>query len=198
MKKSVVKIIGIALFLATFGVCNVQAQVVQTSQNLFQAKEFSKEIALYKAKTFLIYNVLDTKYITQFEAIPLAAASSGELTTLLYRSTEQNLDGLILGFFGDYWNESGVTFQGYGFKNLPKNQATEFLNKIQDEIEKNKKFLRENNDNNNIAFDFDDLKVMIWTTNGSYLIRVYWNGFDSTWEKTSFERSKRRFEKKIK
>lgn len=128
----------------------------------------------------------------------MAAASSGELTTLLYRSTEQNLDGLILGFFGDYWNESGVSYQGYGFKNLPKNKATEFLNKIESEIEKNKNFLKESNDNNNIAFDFEDMKVMIWTTSGSYLIRVYWNGFDSTWEKTSYERSKRRFEKKIK
>ena len=178
---------------------NLSAQIRQTSQNIFQAKEFSKDQCLYKAKTFLIHNVLNTKNTTQFEAIPLAAASSGELTTLLYRSTAQNLDGLILGFFGDYWSEaSGASFQGYGFKNLPKAKAMEFLNKIEDEIEKNKKFLKENNDNNNIAFDFDDLKVMIWTTSGSYLIRVYWNDFDSTWESTSFERSKRRFERKIK
>lgn len=191
------KIIFFALtFIFTL---NVNGQIKQNDYNLFQAKEFSKDISLYKSKTFLTHNVLKTSGKSlQFEAIPLAAASSGELTTLLYRCESQNKDGLILGFFGDYWNEAGITFQGYGFKNLPKEQAYEFLTKIETEIENNQKFLKDNNDNNNIVFEYDDLKVMIWATSGSYLIRVYWNGFDSTWEKTSFERSKRRFERKIK
>lgn len=183
---------------AVFAFSTLMSQIRQTDANLFQAKEFSKDIALFKAKTFLINNVLKmSSNAVQFEAIPLAAASSGELTTLLYRCDEQGEDGLVLGFFGEYWNESGVHFQGFGFKDLPKEKAIEFLNKIEYEIDKNKKFLRESNDNNNVAFEFDDIKVIIWTTSGSYLIRVYWNGFDSTWEKTSYERSKRRFEKKI-
>ncbi|MCK0147396.1 hypothetical protein MWU78_17205 [Arenibacter sp. F26102] len=177
---------------------SVNSQVKQNDFNLFQAKEFSKDISLFKAKTFLTHNVLETSEKSlQFETIPLAAASSGELTTLLYKCESQNKEGLILGFFGDYWNDSGVAFQGYGFKNLTKDQAYEFLTKIETEIEKNQDFLKDNNDNNNIVFVYDDLKVMIWTTSGSYLIRIYWNDFDSTWEKTSFERSKRRFEKKI-
>lgn len=178
---------------------NISAQIKQTDNNLFQAKEFSKDISLFKVKTFLTHNVLKTsENSVQFEAIPLAAASSGELTTLLYRCESQNKEGLILGFYGEYWNDAGVTFQGYGFKNLSKEQAFEFLTKIETEIEKNQKFLKSNNDNNNIVFEYDDLKIMIWTTSGSYLIRVYWKGFDSTWEKTSYERSKRRFERKIK
>lgn len=177
---------------------SVNGQIRQTDYNLFQAKEFSKDISLFKAKSFLIHNVLKTsENPAQFEAIPLAAASSGELTTLLYRCESQNKEGLILGFYGDYWNEAGVTFQGYGFKNLTKEQAFEFLNKIESEIEKNQKFLKSNNDNNNIVFEYDDLKIMIWTTSGSYNMRIYWNGFDSTWEKTSYGRSKRRFERKI-
>jgi hypothetical protein len=191
------KIIFYALTLLI--ILNANAQVKQNDYNLFQAKEFSKDISLFKAKTFLTYNVIKTSVASlQFESIPLAAASSGELTTLLYKCESQNKEGLILGFYGDYWNDAGVTFQGYGFKNLTKEQADEFLTKIETEIEKNQKFLKDNNDNNNIVFEYDDLKVMIWTTSGSYLIRVYWNGFDSTWEKTSFERSKRRFERKTK
>jgi len=174
------------------------SQIKQTDYNLFQAKEFSKDISLFKAKTFLIHNVLKTsESSSQFEAIPLAAASSGEMTTLLYKCESQNKEGLILGFYGDYWNDAGVVFQGYGFKNLSKEQAFEFLNKIESEIDKNNKFLKSNNDSNNIVFEYDDLKVVIWTTSGSYLMRIYWNGFDSTWEKTSYERSKRRFERKI-
>ncbi|PKQ46875.1 hypothetical protein [Confluentibacter flavum] len=177
---------------------NTFAQIQQNDYNLFQAKEFSKDISLFKAKTFLIHNVLKTsESALQFEAIPLAAASSGEMTTLLYKCESQNKEGLVLGFYGEYWNDAGVIFQGYGFKNLSKDQAFEFLNKIESEIDKNNKFLKSNNDNNNIVFEYNDLKVVIWTTSGSYLMRIYWNGFDSTWEKTSYERSKRRFERKI-
>lgn len=165
----------------------------------YEAKEFSKDVSLFRAKTFLTHQVLKTSENSlQFEAIPLAAASSGELTTLLYKCDAQNTDGLILGFYGNYWDKtSGVNFQGYAFKDLPKQKAYEFLNKIELEIEQNKKFLKNSNDNNNIAFEFDDLTVLVWTTSAGYFIRVYWNGFDSTWEKTSFERSKRRFERKI-
>lgn len=184
--------------LTLFIAVSVNGQIRQIDYNLFEAKEFSKEISLFKAKSFLIHNVLKiSENPTQFEAVPLAAASSGELTTLLYKCESQNKEGLILGFYGDYWNEAGVTFQGYGFKNLTKEQAFEFFNKIESEIDKNQKFLKSNNDNNNIVFEYEDLKIMIWTTSGSYNMRIYWNGFDSTWEKTSYGRSKRRFERKI-
>jgi hypothetical protein len=175
------------------------SQVKVNSNNVWTAKEFSKEISLFKSKEFLFKNVLgSTEQIVPFEVIPLAAASSGELTTLLYKCETKNKEGIILGFYGDYWNEAGVLYQGYSFKNLEKDKAIEFLNKIVASIEENKKFLNENGDNNNIFFKYDDMDVLIWTNAGTYSIRIFWQGFDSTWEKTAFERSKRRFEKKIK
>jgi hypothetical protein len=175
------------------------AQVKVNSNNIWTAKEFSKEISLFKSKEFLFKTVLEsTEKVTPFEVIPLAAASSGELTTLLYKCEAKQKEGLILGFYGNYWNEAGVLYQGYSFKNLEKDKAIEFLNKIVTSIEENKKFLNENGDNNNIYFKYDDMDVLIWTNMGSYTIRIFWQGFDSTWEKTAFERSKRRFEKKIK
>ena len=175
------------------------SQVKVNSNNVWTAKEFSKEISLFKSKEFLFKNVLgSTEQIVPFEVIPLAAASSGELTTLLYKCETKNKEGIILGFYGDYWNEAGVLYQGYSFKNLEKDKAIEFLNKIVASIEENKKFLNENGDNNNIFFKYDDMDVLIWTNMGTYSIRIFWQGFDSTWGKTAFERSKRRFEKKIK
>mgnify|MGYP003617190336 FL=1 len=177
----------------------IYSQVKVNSNNIWTAKEFSKEISLFKSKEFLFKNVLgSTEQIVPFEVIPLAAASSGELTTLLYKCETKNKEGIILGFYGDYWNEAGVLYQGYSFKNLEKDKAIEFLNKIVASIEENKKFLNENGDNNNIFFKYDDMDVLIWTNLGTYSIRIFWQGFDSTWEKTAFERSKRRFEKKIK
>ena len=178
---------------------HIYSQVKVNSNNIWTAKEFSKEISLFKSKEFLFKNVLgSTNQVVPFEVIPLAAASSGELTTLLYKCDAKQKEGLILGFYGDYWNDAGVLYQGYSFKNLEKEKAMEFLNKIVTSIEENKKFLNESGDNNNIFFKYDDMDVLIWTNAGTYSIRIFWQGFDSTWEKTAFERSKRRFEKKIK
>ncbi len=77
----------------------------------FAAKEYSKEVSLYKAKTFLVEVVLG-KSLTpvQFEIDPLAAANSGELTTLVYRSLEKKREGLILGFWGSRVTDAGLQY----------------------------------------------------------------------------------------
>lgn len=179
--------------------CFGQVQSSQTNNSVWIAKEFSKDVALYNSKNFLFANVLGlSDDIVQFEVIPLAAASSGDLTTLLYKCESKQKEGLVLGFYGNYWNDTGVVYQGYKFKNLDKNQATEFLNKIYNAMESNSKFINNASDNNNIYFKYDDIGVLIWASSSGYTIRLFWEGFDSSWEKTAFERSKRRFEKKIK
>jgi hypothetical protein len=191
--------IKILILTSILSITYSYSQVRVNNNSIWTAKEFSKEISLFKSKEFLFKNVLgSTNQVVPFEVIPLAAASSGELTTLLYKCDSKQKEGLILGFYGDYWNEAGVLYQGYSFKNLEKDKAIEFLNKIVTSIEENKKFLNESGDNNNIFFKYDDMDVLIWTNAGTYSIRIFWQGFDSTWEKTAFERSKRRFEKKIK
>ena len=169
------------------------------SNNVFYAKEFSKDVALYNSKNYLFKTVLgSTTAVAKFEIIPLAAASSGDLTTLLYKSEDKQKEGLILGFYGTYWNSTGVVYQGFAFKNFEKKEAVEFLNKIQDAINENSKYLKNDNDNNNIYFKYDDIDVLIWSSSQDYTIRLFWNDFDSSWEKTACDRSKRRFEKKIK
>lgn len=180
--------------------CVGQGVYGQTTTNLnyvWAAKEFSKEVAQFRAKSFLYRTILGVnENISKFELIPLAAASSGELTTLLYKAIDKDKEGMLLGFFGDYWNDAGAVYQGYAFKNLDKNEAYEFLEKINNAIESESKYLRESADSNNIYFSFKDIDVVIYA--GGQNMRLFWNGFDSSWEKTAFDRSKRRFEKKIK
>ena len=189
----------LSIVVLTFTTAYSQIKSNQTNNSVWIAKEFSKEVALYNSKSFLFKDVLGTtEEVVKFEVIPLAAASSGELTTLLYKCESKQKEGLVLGFYGNYWNDAGVVYQGYGFKNLTKSQAIEFLSKIQDAIDNNYKFLKDETDNNNIYFKYDDIDVLIWASMQSYTIRLFWNGFDSSWEKTAFDRSKRRFEKKIK
>lgn len=172
---------------------------IKANGNIWAAKEYSKEISLFNSKSFLFKDVLGvSENILEFEVIPLAATSSGELTTLLYKCDSKQKEGLILGFYGNYWNEAGVLYQGYAYKNLNKDKAIEFLDLIYSSIENHAKFLKESNDNNNIVFKYDDMDILIHTTSDGYNIRIFWNGFDASWEKTAFIRSKKRFEKKIK
>lgn len=185
--------IALVLLITSLGF----SQIKQQSHNLFQAKEWSKDISLFRCKAFLFQDILGVSdKVNKFTVEPLAASKSGELTTLIYTSKDLNKEGLILGFYGSYWNDNGVTFQGYGFKNLNKEKATQFLDKIQQVMNDNKKFLQSDNDTNNIFFQFDDMEVLIYRE-GNFIIRVFWNGFDSTWENTAFKRSKNRFEKKL-
>ena len=168
------------------------------SQN-YQAKEYSKDETLYKAKKFVFTEIIGlSNEVVEFEAVPLAAANSGELTTLLFKCETSQKEGLVLGFYGSYWNPSGVLYQGYDFKYFDKDKAMDFLNKIQESIDNHIKFLNKNSDNNNIYIRYDDIDILIWSNGGTYKIRLFWKDFDATWEQTAFERSKRRFEKKTK
>ena len=173
------------------------SQVTQTN-GIFLAKEFSKEIAMYKAKQYVMSNILEGgSTAVEFQIDPLAAASSGELTSLVYKSENQNRSGMVLGFYGSRWNEAGVIYQAYAFKDLNEEKAIEILNILEETIDKNTKFLNSDRDVNNIFFEYDDMTFLIYIS-GSIKIRVFWNDFDAEWESTAFNRTKRRFEKKIK
>jgi ABC-type lipoprotein release transport system permease subunit len=70
--------------------------------------------------------------------------------------------------------------------------------KINDTIEENDKYLKNDIDNNNIFFSFKDIDILINYTGKGYSIRLYFENFDSSWDETAFTRSKRRFEKILK
>ncbi|MEO6728787.1 MAG: hypothetical protein ABIM99_02585 [Candidatus Dojkabacteria bacterium] len=128
----------------------------------------------------------------------MAAATSGELTTLVYKCASQNKSGLILSFFGNKWNDAGVNYQAYAFKNLSTIQATEFISKIETSVTENSKYLNEDLDNNNIYFDYEDLKILIYGVAYGYRLRIYWNDFDSEWNYSEFKKTQKRLAKKMK
>jgi hypothetical protein len=170
---------------------------ISTKSGIFAAKEFSKEIALYKAKAFTITDILGVSdKVVAFQIDPLAAASSGELTSLVYQCDEKSKEGMILGFYGDTWNAAGVRYQAFAFKDLPKEKALELLDKIEKTIEQNARYLAEDGDNNNVYFQYDDILLLIYKGT-STKIRVFWNEFDSEWDITAFKRTKRRLQHKL-
>ena len=184
------------IFLFLFNIA--QGQVRQNGNIIF-AKEFSKEIALYTAKTFVAHEILENKgSIVRFEIDPLAAASSGELTTLVYKCPSQNKTGLVLGFYGSRWNDAGIIFQSYGFKDLPIIKANEFIDKIESSFTDNSKYLNEDLDNNNISFNYDDIKILIYAVPNGIKLRIYWNDYDSEWYYSEFKKTQKRLSKKLK
>ncbi|WP_127845428.1 hypothetical protein [Psychroflexus aestuariivivens] len=187
------KILTIGLFLVfslSFG------QIVNNS-GLYFAKEFSKEVALYKGKDFVITKVLGvSEELVKFEIDPLAAASSGELTSLVYNCEQKNQNGLVLGFYGTRWSEDGIAYKAYAFKNLEKEKALELFQTIEDHLKEESKYINSTSVNHNMYFKFDELTLLIYKDNGTK-IRVFWNGFDSEWENSAYNRTRRRFIRKV-
>ncbi len=174
-----------------------QTLSAQFSGSYFLGQEYSKEVSQYRAKSFLINQVLGiSQDILQFEIDALTASSSGELTTLAYKCQMREKEGLIFGFYGNYVNEEGVSYNGYAFKNLPREQAIALLSQISDVMSDYDKYMEEDRDNNNICFGFDDMVIVIYKTDeGLVRLRVQWNYFDSEWTGNSFNKTVKRFEK---
>ena len=192
------------LVFACFSVAPAVAQYAQGALGtsvlgLVLSNQFSKDESLYKAKDFAMQQILGVKDSPEkFEMWALAAATSGELTSLVYKCEAQKKEGLLLAFYGSYWNEAGVVHQGYAFKNLPKAKAVEFLTKVDETIEANKDYLWADRDNNNVCFKYDDLTILLCvSTQSGTRIRVFWGQFDSDWDGNSFSKTIKRMAKKI-
>lgn len=193
MKKYLLILLSSTLSIAGYS----QVANPMPSTFYYSAKEFSKDIALFRAKDYVVNNVFTkSDDAVQFEMDPLAAASSGELTSLVYKSKKLNKEGLILGFYGSKWTESGNVYQAYAFKDLPSAKAVELLNKIEKVLKENSKYLNSDATSNNVYFSFDDLTCII-SFEGQTNIRVFWNNFDATWDIVAFKRTKKRLLKKL-
>jgi hypothetical protein len=175
-------------------------QISVAKGGLFTAKEWSKEMSLYKAKTFVINQIIDqsSSAIVQFKIDALVASNSGDLTTLAYKSENLNKEGLILGFYGERWNEAGVIYTGYAFKDLPIQEATEFINRIDQAYDSSFKYISADNDNNNVYFTYKDIGILMYHSGAGSKLRIYWNGFDAEWQISEFSRTEKRFAKKLK
>jgi hypothetical protein len=164
MKRSLRAIELVLIFAFSMSICKRSYTQVP---GYWGAKEFSKEIALYKAKAFVMETVLGSSSETvEFEIDPLAASSSGQLTSLVYKCPDKAKEGLVLGFYGDYWNAAGVVYKGFRFMDLPKDKALPLLEKIKRSIEEHTKYLNQDADNDNIYFEAEGMTFLIFIREG--------------------------------
>jgi hypothetical protein len=170
---------------------------IPTSFGFKLSKTSGDDISLDKAKSYFIKEILNSpKEVIQFEFDRIASSTSGDLTSFIYKCTGKNKEGLILAFYGDYWNDAGDIYKGYIFKDLPKDKAIEFLSKVAETIENQKVFLSKTS-NSNVNIEYDDMTIVI-SKDMETKIQILWNGFDPDWENWAFTRTKRRTENDLK
>jgi hypothetical protein len=186
-----IKLIIIALIF-----CQSAIAQIPTNMGFSLCGEFSDKNLAVKAEGFLLKEILKSpEDIVQFKLERIASSMSGDLTSLIYRCEKKQIEGMILAFYGDYWNDTGDIYKGFIFKNLPKNEALEFLSKISSTIEEQKDFLSKDN-YNNVSFQYEDISVVI-SKDMEMKIRIFLNGFDADWDNYAFARTKRRIENNL-
>ncbi len=172
------KLISLLFFSLIFN--SISFSQIPSNSSIF-AKLYSKDLTLSMAKIYLVENIITLGDIEEKLVIDgLSAASSGELTALCYSGDSSKTKGLLLAFYGNYWNDQGVTYQGYAFRNFKEKNGIEVLEKIVAISDRNQSFMGKSFDNNNIVFTYEDI-VFIMYINGPTKIRVLWDNFDAEW-----------------
>jgi hypothetical protein len=190
------RIFKILLFVLSIG--KLSYAQYSTKSGILFAKEYSKETSLYRAKSYVINEVFGkTIKPIKFEISALAAASSGELTTLVYTCDDLKKSGLVLGFYGENWNEQGVVYTGYSFKQLNASTAIDMLNKIDSITTVYEKYTISKKGTNNVYFQYEDITFLFYSANSQLTLRVFWNGFDSEWTWSEVSKTQKRLLKKL-
>jgi hypothetical protein len=159
-------------------------------------KEVAKEISQFRSKEYIMDYIIGPAQNKEvkFEAESLASDDSAGLISVAFNCSEVNEKGLLLAFFGPNKNSSGNVGLAYGFRYIPLEQAQNLLQRIDDVQEKHKKYIYDENDVNNVYIAFEDIKFILYRDGGNK-VRVFWNGFEVTWERKAFDRTKRRLDR---
>lgn len=164
---------------------------------LIATGEYNKDESLYRAKAYIMQRLGVTTQPTRFQAFALAAATSGELTSLVYSSSQDaQKSGLLLTFYGGFVNEQGVRYQAYAFKEFNKAQSEELMAKL-DAVLKSAP-LELIGDNANLYFSYDDVTFLVYSSASSEpRVRVFWGQFDSEWNAGAIHKTANRMTKKF-
>jgi hypothetical protein len=159
-------------------------------------KETAKEVSQFRSKEFIMDYIIGPAQDREikFETESLASDDSAGVVSIAFNCTQLKKKGLLLAFIGKNRNELGTLTTAYGFKYIPYEEAVALIDRIDKVKEVNKDYMKDVNDVNNIYIAHDDMKLIIYC-DGSDKIRLFWNGFDVEWERTPFDRTKRRLKR---
>lgn len=159
-------------------------------------KAMAKEISQFRSKEYIMDYIIGpakSKEI-RFETESLASDDSAGLISVAFNCDEVNEKGLLLAFFGSNRDSSGNMGNAYGFRYIPLTEAQDLLKRIAATKETHRKYMKDENDVNNVYIAHEDIKFILYRDGGDK-VRVFWNGFEVIWERTAFDRTKRRLDK---
>lgn len=161
--------------------------------------EYTKESALYNAKAFVAFELIEdaTDSLSRFSITPLEESKSAEITTLHVKCEGRGIEGLLLGFNGERKGMDGRMHKEADFYFLSKAKAEMLLNKIEEVFEKEGRYLGDEKDNNNVFIEFEELSLIIYRSDDKS-IRIFWKGFDAQWEYDESKSTKKRLMKMMK
>ncbi len=111
----------IKLIIVVLIFTQVAVAQIPTNNGFALCSAFSEKNSVVKAQGFLLKEILKSpEDIVQFELERIASSMSGDLTSLIYRCEGKQIEGMILAFYGDYWNEKGDIYKGFVLKIYPK------------------------------------------------------------------------------
>lgn len=159
-------------------------------------KETAKEVSQFRSKEFIMDYIIGPAGNNEirFETESLASDDSAGVVSIAFNCNELNKKGLLLAFIGKNRNEFGTLTTAYGFKYIPYAEAVSLLNRIDNVKDNNKDYMKDENDVNNVYIEHEDMRFILYRDGGDK-IRVFWNGFEVEWERTPFDRTKRRLER---
>lgn len=159
-------------------------------------KELAKEISQFRSKEYIVDYIIgpieDNEI--EFETESLASDNSAGLISVAFNCDEINEKGLLLAFFGSNKDINGNIGTAYGFRYIPLDKAQALLKRIDAVKEAHKDYMKDENDVNNVYIAHEDIKFILYRDGGDK-VRVLWNGFEVIWERTAFDRTKRRLNK---
>jgi len=174
-----------------------KCQSQSTTYKFLPYSTWTKPASEYLAKKFVIDNYLGSRNETvMFEVDAISSSASTELVTVSYNCLELNRSGIVLAFWGSFWNDNGYSMTGYGFKHLSLDSSIMLLNRLEMESSyisgiTNKDF--------NTSFTFSNMTFLLSQLSnqeiGQVGIRVFWKDFDAGWNIDAIRRTKRRIEK---
>ena len=199
----IITVLLITIYSVTFGQDVVADYVIPTgiaALNFVAAdmkfKEMAKEISQFRSKEFIANYIIGPAGDSEirFETESLVSDNDAGLISVAFNCNQVDKNGLLLAFMGLNRDATGNIGNAYGFRYIPLTEAQKLLSRIDAVKEQHKKYLSADNDVNNVYIEFEDIKFILYKDGGEK-IRVFWNGFEVIWERTAFDRTKRRLDK---
>lgn len=159
-------------------------------------KEFSAETTLLQGKKYIIDSIIGDPGINIQKVYidGLARKNWNEVTSLYYNG--DNKEGVVLGFYSGVSNEYGLSYSQNIFKNMNRDESIKVFRTVDLIKDRDKDYLSESRKENHIYFKIGDIRFLLFLDEG-YQIIVFWNEYVSYWGGPSFEKMRRKFEKRL-